>query len=411
MTVEQRRPRAVQTVVIGAGQAGIVMSSFLRSAGREHVILDRREAPGGAWHDRWDSFRLVTPNVVTAWPGLPHDERQPYGFMTRDEIVARTREYASLIDAPVEPGTDVTRLTARDGGGFRLETSRGPLEAREVVVAAGGFHAPRIPAFAAGLSERVHQVHAHHYRSEKELPPGGVLVVGTGQSGVQLAEELHAAGRAVTLSVGHCGRVPRRYRGKDIFEWLVALDERGLLPTPAMLPHPRLRFACNPHLSGHGGGHTTNLRQFGLDGMRLVGRLDAADGERVRFAPDLRENLAFADTFFDERIRPELEKIIEETGTDAPPDDAEPVTYDPPAVAELDLAAEGISTVLWTSGYRLDLGWIELPIFDELGVPRGERGVTEIPGLTFLGFPWQYNQRSATIFGVARDAAYLAERW
>lgn len=254
-------------------------------------------------------------------------------------------------------------------------------------------------------------MHSHDYRNEAALPPGAVVVVGSGQSGVQLAEELHEAGRRVILSVGHCGRVPRRYRGRDIFAWLIELDSRGMLPAVETLPDPRLRFACNPHVSGHGGGHDTNLRRFAAEGIRLVGRFDGVDGKRVRFATDLTTNLRFADSFFDERMRTDIDTVIEQAGLDSPADDRETVDFEPPGVRELDLEAEGVSTILWTTGYRLDFGWIEMPIFDEMGAPRHVRGVTEVPGLTFLGLPWQFNQRSATIFGVAGDARYLAERW
>ena len=405
------RPRQVETVVVGAGQAGLVMSTFLQAAGREHVLLDRRETLGGGWQDRWDAFRLVSPNWTTSLPGLPFDGPDPDAFMPRDDIIERVRRYADAISAPVELGTEVQRLAPRDGGGFRLDTSRGPIDAAEVVVAAGAFHVPRVPAVGAALPERMFQVHSQDYRSESALPPGAVLVVGSGQSGVQLAEELHAAGRTVILSVGHCGRVPRHYRGRDIFGWLVEAASHGQLPTVDKLPDPRLRFACNPHLSGHGGGHDTNLRRFARDGIRLVGRLDGVDGERVRLAPDLAANLLFADTFFDERMKTGLDTFIEVAGIDAPPDDREAVDYEPPEVLELDLAAEGVSTVLWTSGYRLEFSWIDVPIFDEFGAPRHVRGVTGVAGLTFLGLPWQLNQTSATIFGVAGDAQYLAERW
>lgn len=407
------RPHEVETVVVGAGQAGLVMSSFLRQAGREHVLLDRRATLGGGWQDRWDEFRLVTPNWVTSLPGFLYDEPEPDGFMRRDDVVARVRRYADVISAPVELDTSVSRLSKSAGSGrrFRLETNRRTLGADNVVVAAGGFHSPRIPAVGADLPGRIVQVHSHNYRNEAALPPGAVLVVGTGQSGVQLAEELHAAGRSVILSVGRCGRVPRRYRGRDIFKWMFELATRGKLPTVDTLPDPRLRFAGNPHLSGHGGGHETNLRRFAADGIRLVGHLDGVEGERVRFAPDLSANLRFADTFFDERMRKGIDTVIEMAGIDAPPDDREPFDYEPPEVPELDLAAEGVSTVLWTSGYRLDFSWIDLPIFDEQGAPRHVRGVTEVPGLTFLGLPWQVNQASATFFGVAADSGYLAERW
>ena len=405
------RPREVETAVIGAGQAGLVMSTFLQAAGREHVLFDRRETPGGGWQDRWDQFCLVTPNWVTSLPSFPFDGPDPDGFMPRDQVVERIRRYAEAISAPVELGTDIQGLTTRDRGGFRLETNRGQVFAREVIVAAGGFQAPRIPSVSADLPDRIVQVHSHTFRSEAELPPGRVLVVGTGQSGVQLAEELQEAGREVILSVGHTGRMPRRYRGRDIFVWLVELASRGLLPTVDTMSDPKVRYGGNAHLSGHRGGHDTNLRQFALDGIRLVGRFDGVEGERIRFAPDLAANLRFADTFFDDRLRKGIDTVIEAAGMDAPPDDRESIDYEPPEVAELDLAAERVSSVLWTSGYRLDLGWIDLPIFDEIGAPRHVRGVTEVPGLTFLGLAWQYNQGSHTFFGVADDARYLADRW
>jgi putative flavoprotein involved in K+ transport len=404
-------PRQVETVVIGAGQAGLVMSTFLQAAGREHVLLDRRETFGGGWQDRWDAFCLVTPNWVTSLPRFPYEGPDRDGFMLRDQVVDRIRAYAEAISAPVELGTDVRRLATRDGGGFRLDTNRGSIDANEVIVAAGGFHVPRIPAIAADLPERVFQVHSHRYRNHAALPPGRVLVVGTGQSGVQLTEELREAGREVILSVGHTARMPRRYRGSDIFTWIVELGSRERLPTVDTIADPKIRYGGNAHLSGHRGGHDTNLRQFALDGVRLVGRMEAVDGERIRFAPDLAANLRFADTFFDERMKAGVDRLIDETGMPATPDDRETVDFEPEEVLELDLAAEGISTILWTSGYRLDLGWIDMPILDDMGIPRHVRGVTEVPGLTFLGLPWQYYQGSHAFFGVVADARYLAERW
>ncbi len=404
-------PRRVETVVIGAGQAGLVMSTFLQDAGREHVLLDRREALGGGWQDRWDEFCLVTPNWVTSLPRFPYDGPDRDGFMHRDRVVERLRVYAEAISAPVELRTDVRRLRRRGAGGFRIDTNRGAIHADEVIVAAGGFQAPRIPAIAADIPERVSQVHSHAYRNEASLPPGRVLVVGTGQSGVQLAEELHEAGRDVILSVGHTARMPRRYRGRDIFVWIVELGSRDRLPTVDTLTDPKARYGGNAHLSGHHGGHDTNLRQFALDGIRLVGHMDGVDGERVRFAPDLAANLRFADTFFDDRMRAGIDTFIAETGMEATPDERETVDFEPPEVPELDLAAESVSTILWTSGYRLAFDWIDLPIFDEMGIPRHVRGVTEVPGLTFIGLPWQYYQGSHAFFGVAADAQYLAERW
>jgi putative flavoprotein involved in K+ transport len=394
------------------------MSWFLRQAGREHILLERRTTLGGGWQDRWDEFCLVSPNWTTSLPGHDYDGPDPDGFMPRDEVVARIAGYADAIGAPVMPGVEVRRLSRPEehDRGFRLETSRGTLHADEVVVATGGFHVPRIPPVAAAISSSITQLHSHDYRNEAALPPGGVLIVGTGQSGVQLAEELYAAGRPVTLSVGKAGRAPRRYRGQDLFVWLNALLRRGpsvgvSMLTLADLPSPMARFAGNPHLSGHDGGHETNLRRFAADGMRLVGRLEAADGTRLRCGDDLLATLTAVDQFFDTVFRPRFDRLIEGAGIAAPADDRQPFTFDPPVVRELDLAAEGISTVVWTTGYRLDFGWIDLPILDELGVPIQDHGVSPIDGLSFIGLPWQAHLASATLFGVGPDAEHLAGRW
>lgn len=424
----EARPRSVETVVVGGGQAGLVMSALLRDAGREHIVVERRATLGGGWQDRWEAFRLVSPNWTTSVPGFDYRGNDPDGFMPRDEVVDHWRAYAASIAAPIELETAVTRLRTREDGrpGFLLDTSRGAFEAREVIVAGGGFQEPRIPGTGAGFSARIRQVHSHHYRRAGDLPSGAVLVVGSGQSGVQLAEELHAAARTVFLSVGHCGRVPRRYRGHDVFWWLRRLIVDGeavgaAIPTVDQLADPRLRFACNPQLSGHSGGHETNLRRFSAEGMRLVGRFEAADGERAWFAPDLAANLRFADTFFAERIRGLCELFIERMGLELPPQVEEPDSAEalalealdlaPPEVTELDLDAEGISTVLWTSGYRLAFDWIELPIFEESGMPIHRRGVTDVPGLTFIGLPWQHGMGSANLIAFVEDARYLAARW
>ncbi len=405
----ERVPRSVDTAIVGAGQAGLAMSWYLGRAGREHVLLDRRELLGGSWRDRWNEFCLVTPNWTSALPGYPYDGNDPDGFMPRDEIAARIAGYAAAISAPVVLGTSVNRLSKRDDG-FVLETTGGPVAAREVVVATGGFHRPKVPAPAGGLAARLTQLHTHNYTYEATLPAGAVLVVGSGQSGAQIAEELQAAGRHVYLSVGGAGRMPRRYRGKDILWWLAQLERHGALPTVEMLPDPRMRFAPNPHLSGHGGGHDTNLRRMAAEGITLLGHVDGIDGERVRLRPDLSASLARADSFFDERFRTMIDTFIERAGVDAPADDRTTYDFEPAETLDLDLAAAGISTVIWASGYRLDFGWLDLPILDEYGVPRQHRGVSEVPGLYFLGLPWLHTFLSAALVGVGSDARHLAER-
>ena len=414
--------RSVETVVVGAGQAGLVISALLRQAGREHVLLERRATLGGGWQDRWDAFQLVGPNWTVAVPGLDYEGDEPDGFMGRDELIAHWRRYADVIAAPVELGTDVSRLTALDGHGgaatrFRLSTNRGTIDAKSVVVAGGPFQRPNVPAIAAGLDPSVLSLHSHHYRRPDDLPPGRVLLVGTGQSGIQLAEELLEAGREVVLSVGRCGPIPRRYRGRDAFWWLRALGTQGrelgvTLPTAAELPSPAARFACNPQLTGHGGGYDVNLRHMALDErVRLVGRLTAFEGTVARFAPDLGESLRFADGFFAARLKSRIDTLIERLGEPLPEQSEEPATHEPPEVERLDLRAEGISSVLWTSGYRPAFDWVELPVLDDLGLPRTNGARTEVEGLAFLGTPWLVDMGSANLVGLVRDAEALASAW
>jgi putative flavoprotein involved in K+ transport len=410
--------RAVETVVVGAGQAGLIVSRLLSERGREHVVLDRRSTLGGAWQDRWDAFQLVSPNWTVGAPGLAYDGPDPDGFMSRDELVAHFRRYAAVINAPVELETDVLALAAREQGhpGFVLTTDPGQIAAREVVVAGGPFPTPFLPPAASAFPSSVAQVHSHHYRRPTDLPPGRVLLIGTGQSGVQLAEELMAAGREVILSVGRCGHVPRVYRGRDFFWWLRQLATAGpevgvTLPQVGELASPAARFACNPQLSGHGGGHAVNLRQLAIDGARLVGRFEGVSGSIAHFAPDLAEKLRFADAFFGERLQGRFDTYAARVGGDFPRDELPVSSHEPPEVTELDLHAEGVSSVLWTSGYRPAFEWVRLPILDTFGLPRQVGGVTEVPRLSFIGLPWMVDMGSANLVALVRDAEALATRW
>jgi putative flavoprotein involved in K+ transport len=407
-------PSAVDVLIVGGGHAGLAMSSLLAQAGREHLVVERRDRLGGGWLDRWDEFRLVTPNWTASFPGWAYDGPDPDGFMTRDEIAARVARYAGVVVAPVALATEVRRLAPRAEGGFRATTNRGELTAREVVVATGSYHSPRIPQAAARITARVTQLHSHDYRNEAALPAGAVLVVGSGQSGLQLAEELRAAGRTVYVSVGSAGRIPRRYRGRDIFAWLIDILRHGAshgvgFPTADRLPDPARPFPPMPALSGHAGGHDTNLRRYAAEGMRLAGRLTHADGERLTFADDLPLRLEAADRFFDERFRPVIEAYIERAVVVAPADDRVEVAYQPSGLTELNLLGEGISTVIWATGYALDYGWIDAPVLDERGYPRNVRGVTGVPGLSFLGLLWQHSQASASLVGPELDGPHLVE--
>jgi putative flavoprotein involved in K+ transport len=407
-------PNRIDTAIIGAGHNGLAMSRLLTLAGRDHVVIDRRETLGGGWQDRWDAFRLVSPNWTTSLPGQPYEGDEPDAFMPRDSIVATVRRYAETVGAPVVTGTRVERLAPRAGGGFDLDTDHGPLAADRVVVATGAFHVPRIPEVATALPPGVTSLHSHAYRRESDLPPGAVLVVGSAQTGCQLAEELQDAGREVYLSVGSAGRVPRRYRGRDIFRWLGGLALRGpsvgvTLPTFDQLPSPHARFNGNPSLSGHKGGHSTDLRAMAESGITLVGRIDRVEGERLRLAPGLGVTLDRIDAFFGERFQPIIDRFIDAAGEAAPPDDNVWSSFEPPQPEVLDLGRAGISTVLWTSGFRPDYSWIDAPVTDEMGLPRTSRGAGDVPGLYFVGALWQTNQTSATLFGPHVDGRRVGE--
>ncbi|MGO4858503.1 flavin-containing monooxygenase [Arthrobacter sp. 2MCAF14] len=411
---QQNRPLEIDTLVVGGGQAGLATSYFLSRAGVEHFVLERRAALGGAWQDRWDAFVLNTPNFSLDLPGMPYVGPEPEAFMARDNAVHYFRNYARRIDAPVRTGTEVTRISTSDGG-FSVETSDGSWRARNVVLATGAYQIPKVPAPAAGLPASVLQLHTHDYRNPEQLPDGAVLIVGTGQSGGQIAEDLLAAGREVHLAVSMCPEAPRRYRGHDILYWLLQAGIHGPeygvnALTVGQLPSPAARFACNPLLSGTDGGHDIHLRELGRKGVRLHGHLEAADDGELTFTDDLPERLATVEAGFGQRMGRALDAYIAAAGIDAPEhlpapaDDWLPVA----SPALLNLAAENISSVLWATGYKLDLGFVDIPVLDAWSYPRHVRGVTEQPGLYVVGLPWLTGHYSSIVGGVGVDAEYVA---
>ncbi|HKU03243.1 MAG TPA: NAD(P)-binding domain-containing protein [Arthrobacter sp.] len=405
---------ATNTVVVGAGQAGLATSYWLAQRGVEHVVLERRDALGGAWQDRWDSFYLNTPNFSVAVPGKSYDGPEPDGFISRDATIDFFRRYAQDINAPVQLRTEVTRIAPTDTG-FAVETGQGSWSARNVVLASGAFQRPRMPA-AVGISPGVLQVHSHEYRSPAQLPDGAVLVVGTGQSGGQITEDLLDAGRTVHLSVSSCPEAPRRYRGQDIFHWIMAVNihgpEYGINALQVHgLPSPAGRFMCNPLLSGNGGGHSVHLRELGRRGVRLHGRFEGTDAGTLVFTDDLPQRLALVEAGFRQRLGRLSDAYIKAAGLDAP--EADVPEEDPWLPAEtgarLDLAAEGITSVIWCTGYGLDFAMLDLPLLDEWDYPRHAKGVTEHPGVYAVGLPWLTRHISATLVGVGPDAEYVTE--
>ena len=413
---ERVSPRSVNTLVIGAGQAGLATSYWLTQHGVEHLLLERRDRLGGAWQDRWDSFFLNTPNFFCRLPGLTYDGPEPDVFIPRDAVVDLFRAYAERIAAPVRLGTEATRISRADGT-FTVETSGGPLTAKNVVLANGAFQRPRIPPASSAIPAHVQQLHSHDYRNARQLPDGAVLVVGTGQSGGQITEDLLAAGREVHLAVSTCPEAPRRYRGQDVLHWILQMNLNG--PQYGIhglkvenLPSPAGRFLCNPLISGNDGGHSIHIRDLGRRGVRLHGRFEGADDGGLTFSDDLPERLALVEAGFSQRLRL-ADAYIEAAGIDAPA--ADPVPDDPWLPPEsgvrLDLDAENITSVIWATGYTMDFSFLDVdtPVLDQWNYPRHSGGVTDVPGLYAVGLPWLTRHASATLGLVGDDAQYVAD--
>src|SRR5712692_1776185 len=401
----------VEVVIIGGGQAGLALSYYLTRQGRTHVVLEQGQV-GETWRSgRWDSFTLNTPNWMTRLPGLPYQGDNPDGFLPREDIVAYLEQYAASFHAPLQCGLRVTAVRQQPrGDGYLVEANNLTFETRNVVLATGAYPKPKLPTASAALPVDICQMPTSEYHNPQMLPSGAVLVVGTGQSGCQIAEDLYESGRQVYLSTSSCGRVPRSYRGKDITWWLT---RTGFFDrTVDQLPSPNAKLACNPHVSGNQGGHDINLRQLARQGMILLGRVQAAQGKQIILAPDLEENLAGTDAYATQTTQ-EIDEYITKVGLEV---EANRTTAEAPSngatsrkpILTFDLQSAGISTIIWASGYQLDFGWVQLPVFDQAGYPIQQRGVTAFPGLYFLGLHWLYKRKSALLYGVGEDAAFVA---
>lgn len=404
-------------VVVGGGQAGLAASWHLRERGVEHVVLER-ETAAHAWQtNRWDHFTLVTPNWQCRLPGFPYAGPDPDGFMDRDQIGAYLADYVRLVEPPLRERTTVTAVRQDGEGGFlvvtRSSTGSGggadvALHADQVVVATGGYHDARIPRVAERLPADVVQLHSSTYRNADALPAGGVLVVGTGQSGAQIAEDLHLEGRQVHLVVGSAPRVARFYRGRDCVAWL---EDMGTYDVPVQNQPGGLaaREKTNHYVTGRDGGRDIDLRAFARDGMALYGRLTGAQGSVLTFAPTLEASLDAADAVA-ESIKDGIDVHIAKLGIDAPTE----LRYSPvwrPEVepASLDLAAAGVTSVVWAVGFTSNFRWLAAPVFDGEGQPCHERGVTAVDGLYFLGLPWLHTWGSGRFAGVQRDAEHVVD--
>jgi len=396
-------------VIIGGGQAGLAMSYCLIHRGVDHAVLERGRV-GTEWRDRrWDSFCLVTPNWQCQLPGFPYAGADPDGFMAREEIVRYLEAYAESFRPPIIEGVAATRLRRDRKGRYLVGTTRGELIADQVVLATGPYQVPLIPRLADRLPDDLVQLHSSAYRAPEQLPPGEVLVVGTGQSGCQIAEDLHLAGRRVHLAVGSAPRVARCYRGRDVVAWLADMGYYRKA-VGEFADADAVRFRVNHYVTGRDGGRDIDLRAFARQGMRLYGRLTGVTGATLRFAPDLEKNLDSADAVA-ESIKDSIDNYITAHRITAPPEPRYTPVWTPQhEPIHLDLGDIGITSVVWSTGFGRDDRWIEVPVFDGRGYPTHDRGVTSSPGLYFLGLPWQHTWGSGRFSGVAEDAAYLTER-
>ena len=405
MTIEK-----IETVIIGGGQAGLAMSYYLGQLGREHVILERQRVAERWRSERWDSLTFQSPNWNIHLPGLAFQAADPDAFSSRDDILGFIESYAAFIHAPLRLGLAATTLRQTpDLSHLIVETQASLFEAKNVVIATGPFHVPVDPLAFGGTALHLH---SSQYRNPQRLPPGAVLVIGSGNSGAQIAEELCSAGRRVYLSVSKHGRIPRRYRGKDYSWWYFALGDADTTVDQRQNEQP------SALITGVRGGDDLDLRRLAADGVVLLGRVLGGQSGRLTISPDLGENLARGNASLIEFTQ-RADEHIARNGLEFPTSERADVPRNPKEVTDpvltLDLAAAGISSIIWANGFRYDFNWIDLPIFangtmSSGRVPEHKRGTTKVPGVYFLGLPWLYKRKSAFLHGVGEDAEYLAEQ-
>jgi putative flavoprotein involved in K+ transport len=401
----------IDTLVIGAGQAGLAMSRCLSDRSVEHVIVERGRVAERWRTERWDSLRLLTPNWQTRLPGFRYEGPDPDGYMSLSQLVHFFERYALSFGAPIEFGTTVLAVE-QAGAHFRVATSRGMWLARNVVIATGYSDLPYVPPLARRLSPRIVQIAPTQYRNSTQLPPGGVLVVGASATGVQLADEIRATGRSVTLAVGRHLRLPRTYRGRDIMWWLDAMgvfDET----TTDVFDVRTSRKQPSLQLAGRSDVRSPDVNTLQQHGVRVLGRLRGAERERVFLDDDLIATTAASDVKLAELLL-RIDAFIAKAGLDgvAPPEPFEPTWTSALAITKttIDLRSAGIDTVIWATGFTRRYPWLRLAVFDERGEIRHRDGITPVPGLFVLGMHFQRRRKSAFIDGVGDDAAFLADR-
>jgi len=396
------------TLVVGAGQAGVAMSEHLTALKIPHLVIERNRIAGHWRSRRWDSLVANGPAWHDRFPNMTFTDVSPDGFAPKESVADYFEAYAASFNAPIRTGIDVRKVTRNEGRpGFTVETSDGVIEALRVVAATGPFQKPVIPPVIPqdiGLT----QIHSADYHNPEQLPSGGVLVVGAGSSGVQIAEELCRAGKKAWLSVGAHDRPPRCYRQRDFCWWLGVLGQWDATTTQPGKEHVTIA------VSGANGGYTIDFRKLANEGVNLVGVTRGFQEGVVSFADDLVQNIANGDASYLGMLRA-ADEYIARNGLDLPAEpEAHCILPDPPCMTDpqfrLDLAAEGITSIVWATGYATDFSWLQVDAFDEQGKPRHQRGISAEPGIYFLGLPWLSRRGSTFIWGVWHDAKYIADQ-
>ncbi len=409
----------LDTVIVGGGQAGLGMSYFLQQNGHSHVVFEKGRV-GESWSSaRWNSFQLNTPNFFNALPGLPYDGPEADGFWRADQLVDYFHRYVNHFQLPVQTGVTVLSVQRRqEEEGFivnirRQDQVEESVACRSVVVASGIQRVPKIPAMRSRVPDHIVQLHTSDYRSPEALPPGAVLVVGSGQSGCQITEDLLAAGRTVYLCTSKVGRAPRRYRGKDLLQWWT--ETKFWDVTYDSLPDKSISRAAQPQISGLGRyGHSLSLQSLAGQGVVILGRLLDIDSGTLVLGDDAAAYVHFADEF-SQRLKNDIDTYLSRMNITPPPLEDDPGDVPDPEAAcvsplrRLNLEEANIRTVIWATGFTGDFSWIHLPVFDEEKRPIHKRGVTAERGLYFVGFPWLNSRKSGVIYGIEEDAQYIAD--
>ncbi|PRI11078.1 flavin-containing monooxygenase [Leucobacter massiliensis] len=407
--MSERAPAEVtEVLVVGGGQAGIAASEHLSARGIPHVVLERDRIAERWRTARWDSLVANGPAWHDRFPGLTFDDVDPDEFAPKERVAAYFEAYAEKFGLPIRTGVEVLSVRRTEGrGGFTAETTAGTFEARYVIAATGAFQLPSIPPLVAEGAGVV-QIHSSEYRNPRQLPAGAVLVVGAGSSGVQIAQELRASGREVFLAVGPHDRPPQRYRNRSFVWWLGTLGLWEKSTPAAGAEHVTIA------VSGANGGRTIDFRELAAAGITLVGRASSCENGVMRFGADLADNIRRGDANY-LSILDEADAYVARTGIDLPEEPAARELGPLPECAtepllELDLAAAGVTSIVWATGFRADYGWLPAGALDERGLPRHERGVSAEPGVYFLGLPWQSHRGSSFIWGVWHDAKFIADK-